>query len=82
MRFIEKPEHPASNLANGGLYALTYAAWREMADMDKFDLAFDVLPKFVGRMRGWVWKGYHRDIGSLESLNQAELDVTEMQFQI
>lgn len=73
--FVEKPPHPRSNLANGGLYIMDAAAFREMADMDAFDLAFDVLPKFVGRMRGWVWDGYHVDIGTHESLAQAERDL-------
>jgi mannose-1-phosphate guanylyltransferase len=72
--FVEKPKHNMGNLANAGVYALTAAAYHEMADMNKFDLGFDVLPKFVGRMRGWVLDGYHRDIGTLESLEQANED--------
>jgi mannose-1-phosphate guanylyltransferase len=73
--FVEKPEHPRSNLANAGVYALTAAAYHEMADCAAFDLGFDVLPRFVGRMRGFVHEGYHRDIGTLDSLAQAERDV-------
>lgn len=73
--FVEKPKHPRSNLANAGIYALTPEAYREIAAMRAFDLGFDVLPKFVGRMRGWEWGGYHRDIGTPESLRQAEEDV-------
>jgi mannose-1-phosphate guanylyltransferase len=45
-----------------------------MADENAFDLGFDVLPMFVGRMRGWVFDGYHRDIGTLETLEQARID--------
>jgi NDP-sugar pyrophosphorylase family protein len=72
--FVEKPKEPPSDLANGGLYVVTAEAYREMADQDAFDLGFDVLPKFVGRMRGWVFDGYHRDIGTLEALEQARED--------
>jgi mannose-1-phosphate guanylyltransferase len=72
--FIEKPRQPKSNLANAGVYAVTADAYREIADMNAFDLGFDVLPRFVGRMRGFAWDGYHRDIGTLESLAQAEID--------
>ena len=72
--FVEKPDEPGSNLANAGVYMATAAAYREIADMDCVDLGFDVLPAFVGRMRGWVWDGYHRDIGTPESLRQAEED--------
>lgn len=74
LSFEEKPKAPKGNLANAGIYALTAEAYREMADMRAFDLGFDVLPRFVGRMRGWEWGGYHRDIGTPESLRQAEED--------
>jgi mannose-1-phosphate guanylyltransferase len=72
--FIEKPERPASDLANAGLYVLSQDAWSEIADMDVFDFGFDVIPAFVGRMQGYRHEGYHRDIGTHESLAQAEAD--------
>jgi mannose-1-phosphate guanylyltransferase len=70
--FVEKPKAPVGNLANAGVYAVTPDGYREMADADGFDLGFDVLPRFAGRMRGFVWEGYHRDIGDAESLTKAE----------
>jgi NDP-sugar pyrophosphorylase family protein len=72
--FLEKPSEPKSDLANGGLYAVDADAYREIADMNAFDIGFEVIPRFVGRMRGWVPRCYHRDIGTLESLRQAEQD--------
>src|SRR5262249_24725982 len=69
--FVEKPEQPKSDLANAGLYVLDAAAYRAIAAMGAFDLGFDVLPRFVGRMRGWVWGGYFRDIGTHAALAQA-----------
>jgi histidinol-phosphate phosphatase family protein len=74
--FVEKPERPTSDLANAGLYVVDAAAYREIAAMEAFDLGFDVLPKFVGRMRGWVWGGYHLDIGTHEALECARREVT------
>jgi NDP-sugar pyrophosphorylase family protein len=62
-------------MANAGAYVVTGTAYQEIADMDQFDLGFDVLPSYVGRMRGFIWEGYHRDIGSPESLVQAETDI-------
>lgn len=78
--FIEKPENPRSDLANGGIYVVDADAFREMADMKVFDIGFHVLPKFVGRMRGWEWGGYHLDIGTHESLAKAEADLARGLF--
>ena len=46
--------------------------------MRAFDLGFEVLPRFVGRMRGWVWGGYHLDVGTHEALDRAGLDFDEI----
>lgn len=70
--FEEKPAAPKSDMANAGIYIVTAAAWREIVDLQAFDLGFDVLPKFAGRMRGHLHGGYHRDIGSLEALAAAQ----------
>lgn len=73
--FVEKPEHPRSDLANGGIYVIDATLFREMADVGGFDIAFDLLPRLAGRMRGFLHAGYHRDIGTPESLAQAEADL-------
>ena len=79
--FVEKPEHPKSDLANAGLYVVSADAFREIADLDAFDLGFDVLPRFVGRMRGWLWDGYHLDIGTHEALKRANADALRLFMQ-
>jgi histidinol-phosphate phosphatase family protein len=76
--FVEKPKTPASNLANAGLYVVDAVTYREIAKMRAFDLGFDVLPRFVGRMRGWTWGGYYLDIGTHESLETARCDAREL----
>jgi NDP-sugar pyrophosphorylase family protein len=73
--FQEKPSHPRSSLANGGVYVVEADAYREIADLRAHDIGFDVLPRFVGRMRGWEWTDYHVDIGTHGSLAQANADV-------
>ena len=76
--FIEKPKAPASDLANAGLYVADAGAFREIAKMRAFDLGFDVLPRFVGRMRGWTWGGYYLDVGTHESLKMADHDARDL----
>jgi D,D-heptose 1,7-bisphosphate phosphatase len=74
VHFEEKPEHPRGDLANAGVYVVDASAYRQIAAMQAFDLGFDVLPSFAGRMRGWSWDGYHRDIGTLKAFDQAQQD--------
>ena len=69
--FTEKPEQPEGDLANAGIYVMDAPAYREIAAMGAFDLSRDVLPHFVGRMRGWVWGGYYLDVGTPEALARA-----------
>ena len=76
--FVEKPQQPVSNLANAGLYVIDASTFREIAEMKAFDLGFEVIPRLVGRMRGWVWGGYHLDIGTHEALDQAREDVAKV----
>ena len=76
--FEEKPKEPRSDLANAGLYIVSADVYREIAAMRAFDLGFEVLPRYVGRMRGWVWEGYHLDVGNPQALAQARQDASAL----
>jgi mannose-1-phosphate guanylyltransferase len=76
--FVEKPALPVSALANAGIYVLDAGLWREIADMDAFDFGFDVIPRLVGRMHGWLHPGYHRDIGTPAALAAANADAARL----
>ena len=47
--FVEKPAHPASDLANAGLYAFDPRLLDEIPEPLPRDIAFDLLPLLVGR---------------------------------
>lgn len=70
--FEEKPEKPASDLANAGIYVLDARLYAEIAASDAVDFGFDVLPTLVGRMRGWPIAAVHVDIGTMAGLARAE----------
>jgi D,D-heptose 1,7-bisphosphate phosphatase len=78
--FVEKPRAPRSNLANAGVYVVSADAYREIVALQAFDLGYEVLPRFVGRMRGWAWEGYHLDIGNPDALEQARRDAPGLQL--
>ncbi len=77
--FVEKPKNPTSDLANAGLYVLSQEAYKEIADMQVFDIGFDVLPRFLNRMRGWASPGFHLDIGTHEALEKAQTLSTQLE---
>ena len=76
--FIEKPEHPKSNLAWAGLLVGTPALLAAIPEKTPCDLGHDVLPRLLGRMRGLEIDGYHRDVGTPESYRQACSDLEKL----
>lgn len=78
--FVEKPRFPRGRLANAGVYIARADTYRWIADMRVRDIGFDVLPRLVGIAKGYVLDGYHRDIGTHESLERARADATSGAF--
>jgi mannose-1-phosphate guanylyltransferase len=71
--FHEKVANPPGNLANAAVYILEPAVIEMTAAIGKafVDLSTEVLPQLMGRIAVMETRGYHRDIGSLESLARA-----------
>ena len=72
--FVEKPEHPASDLANGGLYVLDTSILLDIEDdgTRPLDIGFHLLPKLIGRMVAVPYGGYLQDVGTLERYESAQ----------
>lgn len=72
VKFIEKPAHPDSNLANAGIYVCSPKIYDYFPEKDFFDLGKDILPLLVNKMYGREVKGYLRDIGTPENYALAQ----------
>jgi mannose-1-phosphate guanylyltransferase len=74
--FHEKVQNPPGNLANAAVYVCEPDVVGAIAAMGKpvVDLSTEVLPGLVGRMQCVETKGYHRDIGTPESLAWAQAE--------
>ncbi len=70
--FVEKPEHPVSDLANAGIYVMQREVLDLIPNKPIADFGFDVLPQLVGRMYGYEINGFFVDIGTLERLEFAK----------
>ena len=84
VEFDEKPKNARSNKASMGVYIFKWDKLRSylLADeKDKSsagDFGKDVLPKMLGdeqRMFAYPFKGYWKDVGTVESLLEANLDL-------
>ncbi len=83
--FEEKPKVPKSTLASMGIYVFNteylfqYLAADEADKTSKNDFGKNVIPAMLsggGRLAVYPFEGYWRDVGTLESLWQANMDLT------
>ena len=68
--FEEKPDKPKSNLANAGIY-IAEPEIVKLIDKEKSDIGYDLLPKLIGMMKGYIDDYYLLDIGTHQHLEQA-----------
>ncbi len=79
--FQEKPENPSSNLASMGIYIFqTEALFEELEALPRSETDFgaNVIPRMVekGRnMQAYEFDGYWRDVGTIDSYFETNLDV-------
>ena len=86
VEFEEKPEHPKSNLASMGIYIFNWKLLRKMlvADMkneeSSHDFGKDIIPTMLNdgkRLFAYKFKGYWKDVGTIDSLWEANMDLLE-----
>lgn len=77
--FYEKVENPPSNLANGAVYICEPTIFEFLKSLDKGDIDFsnDVLPKYLGKINTYLNDVYHRDIGTVDSYNLAQIEIID-----
>ena len=82
-RFTEKPAQPTSDLASMGIYIFTadflnrYLRDDATNDASSHDFGKDIIPKMLGdgaRLFSYPFEGYWKDVGTIESLWQANMD--------
>lgn len=82
--FAEKPKHPKSNLASMGVYIFTWRALKEALIEDEADphsandFGKNVIPKLLregARLFSYRFEGYWKDVGTIESLWEANMDL-------
>ena len=73
--FEEKSASPCSNIANGAVYFLSRQLVNWICENESInDFSLDVIPNCVGKIMTWHNTSYHRDIGTLEALREAQND--------
>ena len=83
LAFHEKVKNPPGNLANGAVYVFEPSIIDDMARLGKrvVDLSTEVIPHYIGRILCVETDGYHRDIGSPESLRRAHSEFKQKSWQ-
>ena len=86
VEFEEKPAHPKSNLASMGVYIFTYKTFRKYLKDDakdeksSHDFGKNIIPKYLSakqKVQAYRFKGYWKDVGTIDSLWQANMDLLE-----
>ncbi|GKU79688.1 glucose-1-phosphate adenylyltransferase [Paenibacillus sp. L3-i20] len=84
LAFEEKPKNPTSNLASMGVYIFTWKALQKYLIYDESnrassnDFGKDVIPAMLRdglRLHTYAFKGYWKDVGTIESLWEANMDL-------
>ena len=82
--FEEKPKNPKNNLASMGIYIFNWKTLKKYLKEDeankasKNDFGMNIIPSMLGdgnRMVAYPFKGYWKDVGTIDSLWEANMDL-------
>lgn len=82
--FEEKPANPKSTLASMGIYIFNWKTLKKALIEDEAnsessnDFGKDIIPKLLGenkKLMAYPFKGYWKDVGTVESLWEANMDL-------
>ena len=86
VEFEEKPAKPKSNLASMGIYIFSrgylekYLIADAKSETSSHDFGKDIIPQMLsdgGRLYSYAFNGYWKDVGTIESLWQANMDLLQ-----
>lgn len=89
--FEEKPKNPKSNKASMGIYVFSWPVLREYLIADEKDpssqndFGKNIIPKMLadGKVMGtYPFEGYWKDVGTIDSLWEANLDLLNPKMQL
>ena len=84
IEFEEKPTEPKSNLASMGIYIFNWSILKKYLLADEknvtstHDFGHDIIPKMLNdkcNLTAYSFKGYWKDVGTVESYWQANMDL-------
>jgi glucose-1-phosphate adenylyltransferase len=89
--FEEKPDKPKSNMASMGIYIFNWTTLKKYLKEDdqdkssKNDFGHNIIPKMLEsglNMYAYPFEGYWKDVGTIESLWQANMDLLDPDNQL
>ena len=84
VEFQEKPKQPKSNLASMGIYVFKWSVLKDYLKRDakdpesEHDFGKNIIPNMLNegrKLQAYRFKGYWRDVGTLASLHEANMDI-------
>jgi glucose-1-phosphate adenylyltransferase len=89
--FEEKPKNPKNNLASMGVYIFNWKTLKKYLREDesdktsKNDFGMNIIPSMLGagnKMVAYPFKGYWKDVGTVDSLWEANMDLIKEDNQL